>query len=116
MEGNISTSSQIERFLPIWRPSDSDRSYENQPIISHSNSMIVIDFVQGLDPTKQKEVDEKMFSVDGTDNKGKLGANAILAVSLAVAKVQFKYNNFWIHGNDNNSFWILWDSAVTFLP
>jgi enolase len=32
-------------------------------------------------------VDEKMKELDGTDNKAKLGANAILAVSLAVAKV-----------------------------
>jgi enolase len=40
----------------------------------------------GLDPTKQKEVDDKMKELDGTDNKAKLGANAILAVSLAVAK------------------------------
>jgi enolase len=40
----------------------------------------------GLNPVNQKEVDEKMFELDGTDNKGKLGANAILAVSLAVAK------------------------------
>lgn len=42
---------------------------------------------QGLDPTQQTEVDEKMIQLDGTDNKAKLGANAILAVSLAVAKV-----------------------------
>lgn len=42
---------------------------------------------QGLNPVNQKEVDEKMFSLDGTDNKGKLGANAILGVSLAVARV-----------------------------
>jgi enolase len=40
----------------------------------------------GMDPSKQKEVDQKMIDLDGTDNKGKLGANAILAVSLAVAK------------------------------
>jgi enolase len=40
----------------------------------------------GYDPTKQKEVDDKMKDLDGTDNKAKLGANAILAVSLAVAK------------------------------
>lgn len=44
--------------------------------------------VQGMDPTKQKEVDDKMKELDGTDNKAKLGANAILAVSLAVAKVR----------------------------
>jgi enolase len=42
--------------------------------------------VAGMDPTNQKEIDEKMLALDGTDNKGKLGANAILAVSMAVAK------------------------------
>lgn len=43
--------------------------------------------VQGLNPVNQKEVDQKMFDLDGTDNKGKLGANAILAVSMATCKV-----------------------------
>jgi hypothetical protein len=42
---------------------------------------------QGKDPTQQKEIDDAMIALDGTDNKGKLGANAILAVSMAVAKV-----------------------------
>lgn len=40
----------------------------------------------GQDVTKQKEIDHLMIQLDGTDNKGKLGANAILGVSLAVAK------------------------------
>jgi enolase len=39
-----------------------------------------------MDPREQKAVDDKMIALDGTDNKGKLGANAILAVSMAVAK------------------------------
>ncbi len=43
--------------------------------------------VQGMDPTKQKEIDDAMIALDGTENKSKLGANAILAVSMAVAKV-----------------------------
>ena len=41
-----------------------------------------------MDPTKQKEVDDKMIELDGTENKGKYGANAILAISLAVAKAR----------------------------
>ncbi|MDR3281039.1 MAG: phosphopyruvate hydratase [Synergistaceae bacterium] len=41
----------------------------------------------GLDPSDQAEVDDVMIKLDGTDNKGKLGANAILGVSLAVARV-----------------------------
>lgn len=42
--------------------------------------------ILGMDPTLQKDIDNKMLELDGTDNKAKLGANAILAVSLAAAK------------------------------
>ena len=40
----------------------------------------------GKDPTDQKAIDDLMIELDGTKNKGKLGANAILAVSMAVSK------------------------------
>ena len=40
----------------------------------------------GLDVTEQRSIDSLMLEIDGTDNKAKLGANAILAVSLACAK------------------------------
>ena len=39
----------------------------------------------GLDPNRQREIDFLMLELDGTENKAKLGANAILGVSLAVA-------------------------------
>lgn len=42
----------------------------------------------GMDPADQRGVDGAMLSLDGTENKEVLGANAILAVSLAVAKAQ----------------------------
>jgi len=42
--------------------------------------------VLGMDAMQQEELDQLMIELDGTDNKGKLGANAILGVSLAVAK------------------------------
>ncbi|HEY4839169.1 MAG TPA: phosphopyruvate hydratase [Candidatus Acidoferrales bacterium] len=42
--------------------------------------------VRGMDATGQRELDQHMISVDGTPNKGKLGANAILAVSMAAAR------------------------------
>jgi len=42
--------------------------------------------IQGMDATFQKEIDQKMIDLDGTSNKGRLGANAILAVSMAVAR------------------------------
>ena len=40
----------------------------------------------GADATEQVEIDQTMIEVDGTENKGRLGANAILGVSMAVAK------------------------------
>lgn len=42
----------------------------------------------GQDAANQKAVDEALIALDGTPNKGRLGANAILAVSLAVAKAE----------------------------
>jgi enolase len=40
----------------------------------------------GKNPALQEELDQVMFKLDGTDNKSKLGANAILGVSLAICK------------------------------
>ena len=42
--------------------------------------------LRGLDPTQQTVVDETLLELDGTANKSRLGANALLGVSLAVAK------------------------------
>jgi enolase len=42
--------------------------------------------VVGMEVSAQKEIDKKMLSLDGTENKSNLGANAILGVSLAVAR------------------------------
>ena len=46
----------------------------------------IAEAVMGLDATDQEEVDQTMIDLDGTPNKSRLGANAILAVSLATAK------------------------------
>lgn len=40
----------------------------------------------GLEPSRQAEIDYRMIELDGTPNKGRLGANAILGVSMAVAR------------------------------
>jgi enolase len=47
---------------------------------------IIAKEIAGFDVSQQAAIDEMMISLDGTPNKGKLGANAILAVSMAVAK------------------------------
>ena len=46
----------------------------------------IADTLMGFDATEQVAIDHAMIELDGTDNKGRLGANAILGVSLAVAK------------------------------
>ena len=47
---------------------------------------IIAKELKGLDVFEQNAIDKLMIALDGTENKGKLGANAILGVSLAVAK------------------------------
>src|SRR3974390_382495 len=46
----------------------------------------IFDAVGGMDAREQVKIDETLIALDGTANKGRLGANAILGVSLAVAK------------------------------
>jgi enolase len=46
----------------------------------------ILDAIGGMDAENQVAIDEAMIELDGTPNKGRLGANAILGVSLAVAK------------------------------
>ena len=47
---------------------------------------VIADALKGADPFAQEAIDQTMLTLDGTPNKGNLGANAILGVSLAVAK------------------------------
>jgi enolase len=52
----------------------------------------IFDAVSGMDAEAQVKIDETMIALDGTANKGRLGANAILGVSLAVAKAAAAVN------------------------
>jgi hypothetical protein len=55
---------------------------------------------ENIDVKDQPKVDEFLIKLDGTPNKGKLGANAILGVSLAVAKAaaaeKVNFNDLWM--------------------
>lgn len=67
---------------------DGDERYLGQGVkkaVSHINNEISEALV-GMDASSQGLIDEAMLQLDGTKNKGKLGANAILGVSLAAAK------------------------------
>ena len=57
--------------------------------VKNVNEVIAPEIV-GLDATAQVEIDNLMLALDGTPNKSKLGANAILGVSMAVAKAAAK--------------------------
>jgi enolase len=56
-----------------------------QKAVSNVNDIIAPELI-GFDSTEQVDIDRSMIELDGTENKGKLGANAILGVSMAVAR------------------------------
>jgi len=68
---------------------DNDKKiYDGKGVLKAVNNVntTIADELIGWDVADQTGIDQKMIEIDGTDNKGKLGANAILAVSMAVAK------------------------------
>ena len=82
-----------EDYLPEWKtcyarkaffapclevkslPDMYDNYYPNMPYL-----------YEGMEVTEQAEIDARLLEIDGTENKGKMGANAILGISLAAAK------------------------------
>ena len=68
---------------------DNDKKvYVGKGVLQAVNNVneIISEAITGFDVTQQAAIDQAMLDFDGTANKGKLGANAILAVSMAVAK------------------------------
>ncbi|MBY0561830.1 phosphopyruvate hydratase [Hyphomicrobium sp.] len=53
----------------------------------------IFDALSGMDAEEQRGIDAALLQLDGTDNKSRLGANAILGVSLAVAKAAARSND-----------------------
>ena len=67
---------------------------------------IIFKELEGLSVFEQSKIDSKMINLDNTPNKSKLGANAILSVSLAVSKAAAKEKNislFKYLGNENSN-------------
>ncbi len=68
---------------------DGDKKrYSGKGVLKAVNNVnkIIAPKLIGYDPAKQRQIDNLMLGLDGTENKSKLGANAILGVSLAVAR------------------------------
>ena len=68
--------------------------------VSNVNDIIAKELI-GYNVFDQTTIDKKLIELDGTDNKGKLGANAILGVSLAVANAAAKYKTNAILANSD---------------
>jgi len=67
---------------------DCDDRYHGMGVMKAVNNIntLINDLLCGFDPVDQEKIDQSLIKLDGTDNKGALGANAILAVSIATAK------------------------------
>ncbi|MBQ8294211.1 MAG: phosphopyruvate hydratase [Alphaproteobacteria bacterium] len=89
---------------------DGGNSYMGKGVLNAVKNVneIIAPAIIGMDASNQTALDEKMLALDGTQNKDKLGANAILAVSMAVAHAAanakhmplYKYIAS-VYGNDN---------------
>jgi enolase len=67
---------------------DDKKKYAGKGVLKAVKNVnnIIADAIVGYDVAQQAAIDDVMIALDGTPNKGKLGANALLAVSMAVAK------------------------------
>ncbi|MCB9816725.1 phosphopyruvate hydratase, partial [Candidatus Nomurabacteria bacterium] len=71
-----------------------------QKAVEHVNTVLA-ETVIGMDASEQAAIDQKMINADGTENKGRLGANAILGVSLAVARAHALDTNISLYQHIN---------------
>ena len=71
---------------------DGDERYLGKGVLKACENVngVIANELIGLSPYDQAEIDKIMIDLDGTENKSKLGANAILGVSMAVARVAAK--------------------------
>ena len=75
---------------------DGDKSrYNGRGVLSAVQNIneIIFPALKGIDASRGNEIDNIMTELDGTDNKSRLGANAVLAVSLACARAASKAGN-----------------------
>ena len=72
---------------------DNKKEYHGKSVLRAVDNVntIIFDTLSGYDVLEQEEIDEALIELDGTPNKKKLGANAILSVSLACADAASKY-------------------------
>lgn len=108
LEASASAPSGVNAFnfeAAEKRDNDQKRYFGQGVLLAVKNvNEIIAPTLIGLSPLKQSEIDQKMIALDGSSGKEKLGANAILAVSLAVAKVAAMSKKQSLHEYLNESF------------
>ena len=91
---------------------DNEKRYMGKGVLKAVNNVnnIIAKELIGMDCRNQEDIDNKMIELDGTKNKSVLGANAILGVSIAAAKVSARLMNIPLHerlaqiSNNKNEF------------
>ncbi|ALQ31625.1 MULTISPECIES: phosphopyruvate hydratase [Micrococcaceae] len=83
----VPSGASTGQFEAVERRDGDQSRYLGKGVLGAVESVIeeIADELEGLDATDQRAIDQAMLDLDGTSNKSKLGANAILGVSLAVA-------------------------------
>tara|TARA_B100000029_G_C17579428_1_gene959165 strand:- start:154 stop:1446 length:1293 start_codon:yes stop_codon:yes gene_type:complete len=86
------------------RDGDSTR-YGGKGVLSAVENInsLIFPAIKGIDASNQEKIDTKILEIDGTDNKSTVGANASLAVSLAVAKAAARSINTPLYKYINNT-------------
>jgi len=84
----VPSGASTGRYEALELRDGNKQRYSGQGVLKAVNNInkLIAPKLRGLDPTKQAMIDNLMIGLDGTKNKSRLGANAILAVSLAVAR------------------------------
>ena len=93
--GAVPSGASTGEFEALELRDSNEKRYGGKGVlkaVNHINTHIN-DCLKGMDPTNIYEIDEAMIKLDGTKDKSKLGANAILAVSIASARAAAKANN-----------------------
>ncbi len=84
----VASGASIGKF-EAWELRDNDpKRYFGKGVITACQNVNdkIFKALKGMDVIAQREIDERMITLDGTENKSHLGANAILSVSLSVAR------------------------------
>jgi enolase len=84
----VPSGASTGQFEAVERRDGDKGRYLGKGVLDADNAVIadIQPAIVGMDVQEQRAIDQAMLDLDGTDNKGSLGANAILGVSLAVAR------------------------------